>query len=83
MRLGDLDSLANRFWGKGDPYIERPKVMPFVVWWEAEKMAREAPTIDPESLPVVQELRAELAKVTAEKEIAVKKLKNYIEKLEM
>lgn len=30
-----------------------------------------APTIDPESLPIVQELRAELARVTAERDAAV------------
>lgn len=33
------------------------------------------PTIDPESLPVVQQLRAELEKVKAERDAAVKDLK--------
>lgn len=33
-----------------------------------------APTIDPETLPIVQQLREELAKVTAERDAAVEEL---------
>ena len=63
MRFGDLDALFCRFWGEADPYIERPKVMPHVVWSEAATMAREAPTIDPETIPVVHQLREENEKL--------------------
>lgn len=34
----------------------------------------DAPTIDPESLPIVRQLREELARVTAERDAAVKDL---------
>lgn len=36
-----------------------------------------APTIDPESLPVVRQLREELARVTAERDAAVEQLHGY------
>lgn len=62
MRLGDLDALFCRFWGKADPFKEQTLVRPCVVWSDAATMAREAPTIDPETFPIVQELREELAR---------------------
>lgn len=34
----------------------------------------DAPTIDPETLPIVRQLRAELARVTAERDAAVEQL---------
>ena len=37
-----------------------------------------APTIDPENLPLVLQLREELEKVTAERNAAVKELENYM-----
>lgn len=37
----------------------------------------DAPTIDPESLPIVRQLREELARVTAERDTAVKDLKKW------
>ena len=74
MRLGDLDSLFCRFWGKADPFKEQTLVRPCVVWSDAATMAREAPTIDPEKLPVVRQLREELAKATAERDAAVEQL---------
>ena len=72
MRLGDLDALFCRFWGKADPFKEHPSVRPSAVWSEAATLAREAPTIDPETLTVVRQLREELARVTAERD-AIKK----------
>lgn len=36
-----------------------------------------APTINPESLPVVRKLRKELARVTAERDAAVEQLRGY------
>ena len=62
MRLGDLDALFCQFWGKADPFKEQPLVKPSAVWSKAATMAREAPTIDPESLPIVRQLREELAR---------------------
>ena len=71
MRLGDLDALFCRFWGKADPFKEQPLVRPCTVWSKAATMAREAPTIDPESILIVRQLREELARVTAERDAAV------------
>lgn len=45
MRLGDLDALFCRFWGKADPFKEQPSVKPSAVWSEAATLAREAPTM--------------------------------------
>lgn len=66
MRLGDLDALFCRFWGKADPFKEQPLVRPCVVWSDAATMAREAPAIDPEALPIVRQLREELANKNVE-----------------
>lgn len=80
MRLGDLDALFCQFWGKADPFKEQTLVRPCVVWSDAATMAREAPTIDPETLPLVRQLREELARVTAERDSAIKdraKLADY------
>ena len=78
MRLGDLDALFCRFWGKADPFKEQPLVKPSAVWSKAATMAREAPTIDPETIPVVHQLREELARVTAERDAAVSDLENIM-----
>lgn len=78
MRLGDLDALFCQFWGKADPFKEQTLVRPCVVWSDAATMAREAPTIDPETLPIVRQLREELAEATAEREAAVEGLENYM-----
>lgn len=78
MRLGDLDALFCQFWGKADPFKEQPLVRPSAVWSEAATLAREAPTIDPETLPIVRQLRAELDRVTAERDAAVSDLENIM-----
>ena len=57
MRLGDLDALFCQLWQKADPFKEQPSVKPSAVWSEAATLAREAPTIDPETLPIVCKLR--------------------------
>lgn len=80
MRIGDLDALFCQLWRKADPFKEQPLVKPSAVWSKAATMAREAPTIDPETLPIVCKLREELARVTAERDEAVKdraKLADY------
>lgn len=66
MRLGDLDNLKTRV---KQSKIAKTLNVGMQVFVETEK------TIDPETLPLVQELRAELAKVTAERDDALKKLK--------
>lgn len=70
MRIGDLDALFCQLWRKADPFKEQPLVKPSAVWSKAATMAREAPTIDPETIPVVRQLREELAQVTAERDAA-------------
>lgn len=57
MRLGDLDALFLQLWRKADPFKEQPLVKPSAVWSEAATLAREAPTIDPETIPIVCKLR--------------------------
>lgn len=74
MRLGDLDALFLQLWRKADPFNEQPLARPCVVWSEAATMAREAPTIDPETIPVVRQLREELARVKKERDAAVEQL---------
>ena len=78
MRLGDLDALFLQLWRKADPFKEQPSVKPSAVWSNAATMAREAPTIDPETLPIVRQLREELARVTAERDAAVKDFEQAI-----
>lgn len=68
MRIGDLDALYLQLWRKADPFKEQPSVKPSAVWSEAATLAREAPTIDPETLPIVRQLREELARVTEERD---------------
>lgn len=74
MRLGDLDALFLQLWRKADPFKEQPSVKPSAVWSEAATLAREAPTIDPETIPVVRQLREELARVKKERDAAVEQL---------
>lgn len=72
MRIGDLDALFVKFWEQGNPFDERPKVHPSVVWSVAATLTREASAIDLETLPIVRQLRAELERVTAERDAAIK-----------
>lgn len=69
MRIGDLDALFCQLWQKADPFKEQPSVKPYAVWSEAATLAREAPTIDPETLTVVRRLREELALITQHRDI--------------
>lgn len=78
MRLGDLDSLFCRFWGKADPFKEQTLVRPCTVWSDAATMAREAPTIDPETIPVVRQLREELARVTEERDAILRDMEEIM-----
>lgn len=57
MRLGDLDALFCAFWSRADPFKLVSKVHPSEVWNEAASMTKNMPIVDPETLPLVQELR--------------------------
>lgn len=78
MRIGDLDALFLQLWRKADPFKEQPLAKPSAVWSEAATLAREAPTIDPEALPIVRQLREELERVTAEMDAAMKDIEQAI-----
>lgn len=65
MRLIDADALREHWVKNGnDEYIY--DIRSFLC------SVDEAPTIDPETLPIVQELREQLAKVTAERDVLKK-----------
>lgn len=40
-----------------------------VVHWKIQQLIADTPTVDPETLPIVQKLREELATVTAERDV--------------
>lgn len=65
MRLCDLDNLKRRVKKSTVSALLKAGMQVFI---ETEK------TINPENLPIVQELREQLAKVTAERDQAVEKL---------
>lgn len=65
MRLGDLDALRQDWLENG----ENEYVYDTNSFLES---IDEQPTIDPEDLPIVKELREQLAKVTAERDAAIK-----------
>lgn len=44
----------------------------YKAWQGAIQLLYDQPTIDPESLPIVRQLREELARVTAERDAAIK-----------
>lgn len=75
MRLGNLDELFVELYRNANPFDDRPAVHPSVVWSAAATIARTVPTIDPETLPIVRQLREELARVTAERDAAVADLR--------
>ncbi|WP_394967406.1 hypothetical protein [Candidatus Allofournierella merdipullorum] len=78
MRLGDLDALFLQLWRKADPFKEQPSVKPSAVWSEAATLAREAPTIDPETIPLVRQLREELERVKKERDAVAKDVKRIV-----
>lgn len=78
MRIGDLDALFCQLWRKADPFKEQPLVKPSAVWSKAATMAREAPTIDPETIPVVRQLREELERVKKERDAVAKDVKRIV-----
>lgn len=80
MRLGDLDELKNEFEWLESVVCECQKDSVR----DSIQRVENAPTIDPETLPIVQELRKELEWVTKERNAAIKDLKecaveNYME----
>ena len=75
MRLGDLDQLMDQVVRKKVDWNNRKYMEGFNdCILRVRSMIHSAQTIDPESLPIVQELRAELAKVKAEKDALLKEL---------
>lgn len=50
----------------------------YKAWQGAIQLLYDQPTIDPESLPIVRQLREELEKVTAERDAAVKDVKDLV-----
>ena len=67
MRLIDADALLDK---QEALYMKRHILFHGVTAYTIES----SPTIDPETLPIVQELREQLARVTAERDAAVKDL---------
>lgn len=67
MRLIDADALLDK---QECLFMKRHILFHGVTAYTIES----APTIDPETLPIVKELRAQLARVTAERDAAVKDL---------
>lgn len=67
MRLIDADALLDK---QEALYMKRHILFHGVTAYTIES----SPTVDPETLPIVQELRAQLARVTAERDAAVKDL---------
>lgn len=65
MRLGDLDALREDWLENGEnEYVYDTNSFLASI--------DEQPTIDPETLPIVRQLREDLARVTAERDAAVK-----------
>lgn len=78
MRLIDANIMAE---DESEAYLKAQtsgKISPItqginsVVHRKIQQLIADTPTIDPETLPIVQELRAELARVTAERDVAIK-----------
>lgn len=68
MRLGDLDQLMDQVVRKKADWNNRKYMEGFNdCILRVRSMIHSAKTIDPESLPIVQELRAELAEIKAER----------------
>lgn len=67
MRLIDADALLNK---QEALYMKRHILFHGVTAYTIES----SPTIDPETLPIVQELREQLAKVTAERDALLKEM---------
>ena len=75
MRLGDLDQLMDQVVRKKADWNNRKYMEGFNdCILRVRSMIHSAKTIDPESLPIVQQLRAELAQMKAERDAAVKDL---------
>lgn len=67
MRLIDADALLDK---QEALYMKRHILFHGVTAYTIES----SPTVDPETLPIVQELRAQLAKVTAERDSLLKEM---------
>nr|WP_276871581.1 hypothetical protein [Fournierella massiliensis] len=75
MRLGDLDQLMDQVVRKKVDWNNRKYMEGFNdCILRVRSMIHSAQTIDPESLPIVQQLRAELERVTAERDALLKEL---------
>lgn len=74
MRLGDLDELKNEFEWLESVVCECQKDSVR----DSIQRVENATTIDPETLPIVQELRKELERVTRERDAAVSEIESII-----
>ena len=82
MRLIDADSLLREVGNyslevacnKSDGRLETMTKVTQAVQDHAAECIDDAPTIDPETFPIVRRLREELARVTAERDAAVEQL---------
>lgn len=73
MRLGDLEQLKEEIlWG--NVYLSEKEVNALV------DAVDNQPTIDPETLPIVRELREQLERVTRDRDAAVEQLRGDCEK---
>lgn len=78
MRLGDLDQLMDQVVRKKADWNNRKYMEGFNdCILRVRSMIHSAKTIDPESLPIVQQLREALSKAVAEKEAAEALLAEY------
>ena len=86
MRLGDLDAAKERLLSYYSCVNENTHksnymgdtLMSYEVADMIEDCLEGTPTIDPETLPIVRQLREELARVTAERDAAVEDLHKLV-----
>ena len=72
MRLGNLDAFCNAV--KEEKERWPPESPHGLMWTSILELIEVCPTIDPETLPIVQRLKAELAEVKAERDALLKEL---------
>lgn len=77
-RLIDATSLKVLFEHEYRHNKQFKKSSAYKAWQGAIQLLYDQPTIDPETLPIVRQLREELARVTAERDAAVKDIEQAI-----
>ena len=61
-----------------DETLERCRKIDQMINQKIQQQIADTPTVDPETLPIVQKLREELARVTAERDAAVKDINEIL-----